>query len=62
MSASQLAEKIGVSKARVSQLRDSKNWPAELALAVERETAGAVSASDLSPIVAQARAQTRARA
>ena len=55
MSASALAAKIGVSKARVSQLRDSRELPPELALAVERATDGAISASDLSPVIAEAR-------
>jgi DNA-binding transcriptional regulator YdaS (Cro superfamily) len=56
MNASQLASAIGISKGRISQLRDSTEWPPELALSVERATGGAVSASDLSPIIAQARA------
>jgi hypothetical protein len=35
MNASQLAVAIGISKGRVSQLRDSTDWPPELALAVD---------------------------
>lgn len=55
MKASKIAAAIGVSKARISQLRDRNDWPPELALAVERVTSGAVNASDLSPVVALAR-------
>lgn len=56
LSLTALAERIGVSKGRLSQLRDETNWPAELALKVEGATGGALDASKLSPIVAQARA------
>lgn len=56
MSATQLAAKIGISKGRLSQLRkDGAVWPPELALNAERETGGLLNASDLSPIVADAR-------
>lgn len=54
MNASQLAAKIGVSKGRMSQLKD-KPWPPELALAAEKATDGALDAASLSPIIAQAR-------
>jgi DNA-binding transcriptional regulator YdaS (Cro superfamily) len=47
-----LSAAIGVSK---SQLRSDDKWPPELALAVERATGGALDASDLSPVVAEAR-------
>jgi len=55
MNASQLAAKIGISKGRMSQLRD-KPWPPELALAAEKATDGALDAAQLSPVVAEARA------
>lgn len=61
MSLSRLADLIGVSKGRLSQLRNSTDWPPELALAVEEKTDGDVSASVLSPTVAKAR-QTGAAA
>jgi DNA-binding transcriptional regulator YdaS (Cro superfamily) len=50
-----LAAEMGVSKGRLSQLRDSTDWPPELALKAEIATGGRVSASDLSPVVALAR-------
>ena len=50
-----LSIEIGVSKGRLSQLRSSTDWPAELAMKVERATLRAVDASDLSPTVAAAR-------
>lgn len=56
-----LATEIGVSKGRLSQLRTSTDWPPELALKVEAVTGGAVSASDICPVIAQAR-QTGAAA
>jgi hypothetical protein len=55
MNRSQLAAAIGVSKGRITQLKD-KPWPPELALAAERVTQGALDAAMLSPVVAQARA------
>lgn len=55
MNASQLAAALGVSRGRMSQLKD-KPWPPELALAAEKVTDGALDASALSPVVAQARA------
>jgi len=54
-SLTKLAAEAGVSKSRLSQLRESKNWPPDLALRIEDATAGALSASELSPIIAQAR-------
>ncbi len=56
-----LAAELDVSKGRLSQLRDSNEWPAELALAAEAATGGAISASALSKTVARAR-QTGAAA
>jgi len=50
-----LAEAVGISKGRLSQLRDSREWPPSLALAVERETGGALNASLICPVVAAAR-------
>ena len=55
MNRSQLATAIGVSKGRITQLKD-KPWPPELALEAERVTAGALDAAALSPVVAMARA------
>lgn len=55
MNASQLAAKIGISKGRMSQLKD-KPWPPELALAAEKATEGALDAARLSPVIAEARA------
>lgn len=51
-----LSIEIGISKGRLSQLRTATNWPPELALKVETATDGQVSASVLSPVIAQARA------
>lgn len=53
---SALCERLGISNGRLSQLRDLTDWPPELALRLEEVTAGAISASDVSPIIAQARA------
>ncbi len=49
-----MAERLEVHPSRLSQLEGTA-WPAELALKVEEVTGGAVSASDLSPVVAKAR-------
>jgi len=51
---------IGVSKGRLSQLRHSTDWPPEIAMKVERATGNYLSASDLSPVVAQARKRAKA--
>lgn len=51
-----LSLEIGISKGRLSQLRSATDWPPELALKVERATEGKVSASVLSPVIAEARA------
>ena len=61
MTLTKLAADIGVSKSRLSQLRNSTDWPAELALVAESKTGGALNASILSPTVAKAR-QTGAAA
>lgn len=50
-----LALEIGISKGRLSQLRNSLEWPPELALEIERATDGALCASQLSHVVAKAR-------
>jgi DNA-binding transcriptional regulator YdaS (Cro superfamily) len=50
-----LAERIGISKGRLSQLRDSVEWPPDLALKAEEQTKGALDAANLSPIIARAR-------
>ena len=55
LSLGDLSKKLGVTKGRLSQLRNSKDWPPELALKAEENTAGALDASELSPIIAQAR-------
>lgn len=53
-----LAREMGVSKARLSQLRDSRDWPPALALKCEQATGGRLSASKLCPVIAQARKAT----
>lgn len=55
MSLTDLSTKLGVSKGRLSQLRDETNWPPDLAMKAEEATGGAINASDLSPTVAKAR-------
>ncbi len=51
-----LSLEVGLSKGRLSQLRNSTEWPADLALKVEAATGGALNASDLCHVVARARA------
>lgn len=51
-----LANEIGVSKGRLSQIRGGDPCPPGLALKIEAATGGQVSASKLSSIIAQARA------
>lgn len=55
MTLTQLAAEMGVSKSRLSQLRHSQDWPAELALTAESKTGGAINASQLCPLVLKAR-------
>lgn len=55
LSLTKLAAQIGISKGRMSQLR-GETWPPELALRAEKATGGKLSASALSPIIAEARA------
>jgi DNA-binding transcriptional regulator YdaS (Cro superfamily) len=50
-----LAKSIGVSKGRLSQIRGGEPCPPALALKIETATDGAVSASKLSNIIADAR-------
>lgn len=50
-----LSVAVGISKGRLSQLRNATEWPPELAMKVEAATDGALNASSLSPVVAQAR-------
>lgn len=57
MSLTDLSIKLGVSKGRLSQLRDAVDWPPELALKAEEQTEGALDAAKLSPIIARARQQ-----
>lgn len=54
-SLTKLAAKMGITKGRLSQLRDSTEWPPELALEAEKQTGGALDAGILSPTVARAR-------
>jgi DNA-binding transcriptional regulator YdaS (Cro superfamily) len=53
---SDLAAQLGISPGRLSQLKDSNEWPADLALRLEEVTARVISASDVSPTIARARA------
>lgn len=46
---------MGISKGRLSQLRDSTDWPPELAMTAEEKTNGALDAAELSPVIAKAR-------
>jgi DNA-binding transcriptional regulator YdaS (Cro superfamily) len=50
-----LADDLGVSKGRLSQLSQSVDWPPDLAMKIEDETGGALNASFLSPVIARAR-------
>lgn len=59
-SLTELSVEIGVSKGRLSQLRDAEEWPAELALKVEAATGGAINASAISKLVRDARSTGRA--
>ena len=51
-----LAEEVGVTPGRLSQLRFVTGWPGDLALRIEEATGGALNASTLSPVVSKARA------
>lgn len=56
LSRTKLAEAIGISKGRLSQLtKHEQEWPPELALRVEVATDGAIDASRISRVIAQAR-------
>lgn len=55
LSLTQLSEKIGISKGRLSQLRTKNDWPADVALRAEESTGGAIDAAMLSTVVARAR-------
>jgi DNA-binding transcriptional regulator YdaS (Cro superfamily) len=55
LSLTELSNKVGVSKSRLSQLRNSTNWPGLLALDIERATNGLIDAAKLSPVIKQAR-------
>lgn len=55
VSLTELSGAIGISKGRLSQLRNATEWPPELALKVEEATQGALDAANLSPVVAKAR-------
>ena len=53
----ELSIELGVSKGRLSQLRNLNEWPPELALKIETATDGLLSASQLSATIAKARGQ-----
>jgi len=55
LSLTALSLAVGISKGRLSQLRNRRDWPAQLALDVERETKGAIDAAAISGVVANAR-------
>lgn len=59
---SALAIEIGVSKGRLSQLRNLTEWPPELALKIEAATGGSLNASELSAVIARARTEPQASA
>lgn len=50
-----LAEKIGISKGRLSQLKSETDWPPDIALKIEAATNGAIDASAVSTIIQRAR-------
>jgi DNA-binding transcriptional regulator YdaS (Cro superfamily) len=50
-----LSAELGVSKSRLSQLRDATEWPPELAMKAEAATGGMLNAASLSQVVRQAR-------
>jgi DNA-binding transcriptional regulator YdaS (Cro superfamily) len=50
-----LAEKIGISKGRLSQLKSETDWPPDIALKIEAATHGAIDASAMSTIIQRAR-------
>lgn len=55
VSLTELSGAIGISKGRLSQLRNATEWPPELALKVEDATQGQLDAALLSSVVAKAR-------
>lgn len=59
-SLTELGERTGTSKSRLSQLRHSTDWPPALALAVEDATGGVLLADALSPVIAKARKRAAA--
>ncbi len=50
-----LAQKVGVTTGRLSQINGGQTCPADLALKIEAATDGAISAAVLSPIIGAAR-------
>lgn len=56
MNLTALSAAIGVTKARLSQIRSSGKWPPHLALKAEAATGGRIDASVISEVVADARA------
>lgn len=55
MNLTALSAALGVSKARLSQIRSSNVWPPRLALKAEAVTEGLMDAGRLCPIIAEAR-------
>lgn len=58
---SALADGLGVTKARMSQLRKAADWPPDIALRAEQVTKYKLDAGELSSIVKQARLTAPAR-
>ncbi len=61
-SLTELSRILGITKGRMSQLRKSREWPAELAMLAEERTGGLLDASALSATVARARKPFRTEA
>jgi hypothetical protein len=59
LSRSEICSGLGITAGRLSQL-NTKAWTPELALKMEALTRGALSASDLCPVIAQARGEKAA--
>lgn len=54
MNRAEICDGLGITPGRLSQLKAAP-WPPELALKMEKLTRGALSASDLCPVIKQAR-------
>lgn len=55
-----LSVEVGISKSRLSQLRNATDWPPELAIKIEAATANELDAAKLSAVVALARSTPQA--